>query len=321
MNRKGLIPIVVLLVVAVVLVIGVVGYYYLHSNLNTQSISSLLTSIVSPTKPCSVPLEYRVGTLDPRFGVTQDAFLKDIAQAGDIWSNAIGKKLFEYNPNGSLVINLIYDNRQQATQETNTLHANIHQTHQVAASGKQQYTALQNDYTTAQQEYTNELNQFNEAEAAYNDSVNYWNGKGGAPPAEYATLNAEKIALVDQQNALEQKRSQVNQLADEINALIDKYNLLVNHINLDVNTINNNGIAGTQFEEGVYISDSAGTRINIYQFNSQAYFIRVLAHEMGHALQLQHNNNPDSIMNPINQSRSLVLSPEDLQELKTECGL
>jgi len=271
--------------------------------------------------PCQNPIEYRIGTLDPRFGVTQNDFLKDISQASNIWGNAIGRKLFEYNSKGSLTINLVYDTRQQVTQQANTLNINITQTNQTALSVKQQYTSLKDSYTMAQQEYTDQLAQFTQAQATYNSSVSYWNSKGGAPANEFATLTDEKNALLVLQNSLEQKRQQVNQLADEINALIDKYNLLVDHINTDVNTINNNGLTGTQFEEGVYISDISGTRIDIYQFDNQISFIRVLAHELGHALQLPHNNNPNSIMNPINQSQNLTLSPDDLQELKTECRL
>jgi predicted Zn-dependent protease len=88
-----------------------------------------------------------------------------------------------------------------------------------------------------------------------------------------------------------------------------------------VHTINNNGLVGTQFEEGVYISDKEGKRINIYQFDNNIDLVRVLAHELGHSLRLQHNANTNSIMNPLNQGQDLSLSPEDLQELKTACGL
>ena len=271
--------------------------------------------------PCSAPIEYKIGTLDPRFGVSQAQFEKDINQANNIWGNSIGKQLFKYNPNGVLTVNLIYDNRQATTQEENKLNSNILQTSQVADSVKREYTSLENSYQTAYKDYETEVAQFNQAQASYNSEVEYWNSQGGAPSDEYSKLQDEKNALLTQQNSLEAKRQKVNNLAGQINALIDKYNLLIGHINLNVDTINNDGLTGTQFEEGVYISDASGQRINIYQFNNQTYFIRVLAHELGHALGLGHDTNINSIMNPINQSQSLVLSSQDLQELKTECGL
>ena len=271
--------------------------------------------------PCRDPIHYKIGTLDPRFGVSESDFEKDIAQAGNIWSTAVGKTLFAYDPSGTLTINLIYDNRQAATQTEQVLNSNISQTSGVADSVKTQYTSLENSYNQAKESYDAALSQFNQAQTAYNTTVAYWNNKGGAPTAEYATLSAEKNILQSQRDALNAQAAQISSLADQINALIDKYNLLVAHINSNVSEINNNGIAGTQFEEGEYDSGPNGKVINIYQFDNQIFFIRVLAHEMGHSLGLIHNSNPDSIMNPVNSSTNLKPTAEDLADLDTVCGI
>jgi hypothetical protein len=280
-----------------------------------------LGNIVVQKGPCESPIKYKIGTLDPRFDVSEEEFKKDINQASNIWGDSINKKLFEYNPNGNLTINLVYDTRQQTTQNEQVLNKNISETSQVADSVKQEYSSLKENYQLEQQEYQDQLDQFNQAQNNYNDQVDSWNSVGGAPENEYSLLETQKNTLVEQQDSLESKRQQVNQLATDVNAFIDKYNLLVNNINSNIDTINNDGLTGTQFEEGVYISDSDKTLINIYQFDNKTYFIRVLAHELGHALQLDHNNNPDSIMNPVNQKQTLVLSSDDLQELKTECNI
>ncbi len=271
--------------------------------------------------PCETPITYKIGTIDPRFGVTSGDFKIDILEASSIWEKPINRSLFTYDPNGALTINLVYDIRQQTTQKEKVLNANISQTSTTADSIKQQYIALKAQYEQAQQEYTIQLAQFNQAQASYSAEVDHWNSVGGAPQKQYDALTVEKNNLLAQQSALEQKRQGVNQLADTVNAFINKYNLLVSYINSNVRAINNDGLAGTQFEEGVYISDESGKRINIYQFENQTDLIRVLAHELGHSLGLGHDTNPNSIMNPVNQSNSLVASPEDLQELKVGCGI
>lgn len=270
--------------------------------------------------PCHAPIEYRIGTIDPRFGLSEEDFIKDIAKASDLWSNAEGKPLFAYNPKGTLVINLIYDTRQQATQKAAVLNEVIDETGRVASSVRAQYSSLQSSYNAAQAEYKAKVADFNEAQSAYNERVDYWNDKEGAPPAEYAKLSAQKRVLIQQLEALEAKRREINRLADEINALIDKYNLLVGHINTNVDAINNNGLVGTEFEEGVYTSNALGQRIDIYQFDSKTALLRVIAHELGHALGLDHTEGTDSIMNPINLSESFALSAEDLAALEGQCA-
>jgi hypothetical protein len=271
--------------------------------------------------PCKKPVEYKIGTIDPRFGVSAADFKKDIAEAGNLWSAATGKTLFEYSDQGALTINLIYDDRQKITQQEKQLSNNIDATTEVAQSVKDQFNSLQNNYNAAQTSYKDELGAYNTKQTDYNNQVEYWNTQGGAPANEYQKLQTQKNDLSVERASLEQKRLAVNSLANQINALIDKYNLLVNHINENVNAINNDGLAGTQFEEGVYISDKDGMRINIYQFDNQTYFLRVLSHELGHSLGLQHNNGANSIMNPVNQSKSLALSTEDIAAIDLECGI
>lgn len=271
--------------------------------------------------PCQEPIEYRIGTIDPRFGLSDEQVLSDIAQAAALWSDARGTPLFAYNPKGAVAINLIYDTRQQATQKAAELNEAIDETGRVASSVKQQYSALQASYNAAVAEYERQVEEFNDAQSAYNERVDYWNDKGGAPPPEYAKLSAQKRALTQQLDALEAKRREVNRQADQVNALIDKYNLLVDHINTNVDEINNNGLVDTQFEEGVYTEDASGKRIDIYQFDTKTTFLRVLAHELGHALGLDHTEGSDSIMNPVNRGEGFALTAEDLAELAELCTL
>lgn len=270
--------------------------------------------------PCAQPITYRIGTVDPRFGVSEAQFKADLERAGGVWDAAIGKPLFAYAEKGEVIVNLVYDTRQQITQKEQVLSATIDETKQTAASVKAEFEALKAQYAAAEQSYSSALTSFNQAQDTYSAQVSYWNSKGGAPQKEYAALVRQKNDLTAQHDTLEQKRVELNALASKVSTYVAKYNSLVRDINTNINTINNDGLTGTQFEEGVYISDEKGKRINIYQFENKTDLLRVLAHELGHSLGLSHNENPESIMNPINRGDSLTLSEDDLLALKAQCN-
>src|SRR3954471_20481541 len=67
-------------------------------------------------RPCLTPIKYRIGALDPRFGITREDFQQHVEQAAALWGAAAGRKLFSFDARGSLEIDLVYDSRQETTQ-------------------------------------------------------------------------------------------------------------------------------------------------------------------------------------------------------------
>jgi len=259
-----------------------------------------------PKAPCEAPLAFTIGTVDSGFNLSRAELLRDVETASHIWENAGGKNYFEYEeeakPLGKfekfvrenlgryftrqpIVINLIYDERQQNADRQRVLISAIDDTKQTADEIRRRFTSLQADYERAKVEYEAMLSEYKKRRS------------------DFATL--------------EQKRLEVNSLADQTNALVKKYNYLVNSVNSTIQTFNKT--AGEEFEEGQYVYDSAGERINIYEFGSREILRRVLAHELGHALGLDHNDNPASIMYYLNSSKNIVPTGEDVAGLRGVC--
>lgn len=268
-------------------------------------------------KPCDSPIQYKIGTIDAGFGLSETKLKSTLVSASKIWAKPLGKDLFEYNKNGKLTVNLIYDNRQKTTQINGVLKTDIEKTNALAGSIKKEYETLMQDLAMNKQAYADELANFNAEQAKYSTQVDYWNGQGGAPADVYNSLSQQRDTLMQTQQILETKRLAINNSADKINAFIEKYNLLVANANQNIDVINQT--AGQEFQEGNY--DPNTNTINIYEFSTQDKLTRVLAHELGHALGIDHNLNPLSVMYSLNKSNTLYLSKEDIIGLKTVCKI
>jgi predicted Zn-dependent protease len=263
---------------------------------------------LNPITACQAPLKYTLGTFDSRFKISKADFQGAIDEATTIWENATGKNLFAFDANppvrndfqkylhkyvlsffirDDIPVNLVYDERQQLSQQRQGLLSDINTTKESAESVKRDLTAKQEEYRQEAALYQTMVAQYK----ARNPNVTY--------------------------EAVEAKRLEVNNLADEVNVLVKKYNSFVGEINATVKTVNQT--AGQEFEEGQYVSDENGERINIYEFNSHQTLVRVLAHELGHAIGLAHNENPDSIMYYLNNSKKMTPTKDDLAALSAIC--
>jgi hypothetical protein len=274
--------------------------------------------------PCKRVITYSLGEYDERFGVSQEDFLKNIEAAEAIWEKVAGKNFFEYKPDGknTLKVNLIYDYRQEATAKIKELGLAVSDTKATYDSLKAKYEALEKKYSSDKKEYEARVAAFEERQNEYNQKVDYWNDRGGAPPKEYQALAREGEALKTELAQIKKMEENLNKEAGDINALVVVINRMAQTLNINANLINNVGKdRGEEFTEGEYRADRNGEEIDIYEFSTQNKLKRLLAHELGHALGLDHVEDPKAIMYRLNQSTSSVPTTADLTALKTHCGI
>ena len=270
--------------------------------------------------PCTVPIRYSIGQFDVRFGLSQEVFLKDMARAEKLWEDALGRDVFQYTPGATLKTNLVFDERQARSLEEKQLDQSLGVVKTTQESLAKQHAAVKAAYDAAVKEYTASLTSFQNRLADYNNTVEVWNKQGGAPADEYGKLQKEAKALNGLQQDLEDKRARVNILAERVNTfsvqqvqVVDKYNSQVK------NYVDRYGKGGESFNQGDY----TGASIDIYQFDTEAQLRLVLAHELGHALGLNHVENAASVMYYLmggQDTDSLALTTEDRAALKAVCS-
>lgn len=225
--------------------------------------------------PLDTRVRYRIGNIDPKFGLSQNDVKQLSQEATDIWHKGTGKEWFVYDENARLTVNLIYDERQANTlakqQMENKIDEKIKSQNNKEQSLQDEKVQLESEWQTLQ----NQIEMFNAKSELAQLQHDY---------ATLQTLNGERAILEKKLNAYKAKEYAFNQK-------INQYNQTQTQINFDIKTAQQK-FPPREFHKGVF----NGLEINIYEYKSIDDLRLTLAHEFGHALDIEHHSEPKGLM-------------------------
>lgn len=281
--------------------------------------SAILPARAEPASACQAPIKFRIGAIDPRFGITRADFQRDVEEAGKLWEGAAGRKLFAYDEKGPLEISLVYDSRQEATQKLIAVRASIVEKLEQIDAIKSKLAPLQARFRDLDQSYSAQAAAYRQVLDDHNRTVTQFNQTGGVSEGEYQQLWSENLGLRKQGEALEAQKQELNRLTADMNELVRTHNALLARASAEAEALSASSDA--KFEEGRYVRMGGDQKIEIYQYHSEAGLKVVLSHELGHALGIKHNTNPSAIMSALIHTEQLALTADDMNGLGAACPL
>jgi hypothetical protein len=260
------------------------------------------------------PKGYSLGTFDERFGISKDRFLQIVDEAKRVWENAAGKELFHYRRDGLIRVNLVFDWRQESLLKAKEQKAKIDE-------NGFSFDMLKSDYERKSSALERERSAYDESTQTYktrlddyNARVTRWNNGENRTESESQFLESRKKELDQELSVLEPKGVSLKTNVDELNTLGERIGALAKKYNLEVEVFNGTYVNQREFEKGVF----DGRAIDIYEFDKEEDLKVALVHEFGHALGLEHVDNPRSIMYrklAAQDINDVHLTSEDLTQL------
>lgn len=252
------------------------------------------------TVPCSQPLRYSLGDIDPRFSISQPELQEAIEAAVNTWNSGTEMPLLTKNDgnqqSGNIVIRLVYDDRQERTDREIRFRERI-RSQQIKLDRRQfLHDEKRDTFEKRSLQYKNLADRTSDSLKRLNEWVEEKNNNRGFAGTDLDEFERRKEEVTKAQEQIRRKQQELDQLARAINSEMDELNEKFDEHNKLIQQYNEEFAGDLRFAKATYQKTSNGGVVTVNQFMNKKELTLILAHELGHALGITHLREPESVM-------------------------
>lgn len=259
---------------------------------------------------CQIPVLWRIGELDPSFGLTPEQTEQAAHNAAQLWNKAFNAELFRYDSLDGFPINFRSDSQQQQLLQQALQKSRQYQTSNRSDIRDETLQQQQSRLNQRSITYQNDRAQLDHDMAALQMQSRDSGTRGSAAyQQQQASLQQRQQRLEYESDAIQQQRDQLSRERDYRNSMSSNNN---------IRQPKPDSAPSIEFGE-MQIADGKRT-MTIFAYKTDAALTQSIAHQFGHALGLGHNSNSASIMSDIFNPANSDLSRSDISSLNQQCN-
>jgi len=282
-----------------------------------------------------LPLTWRVIRVDTVFALDSLSAVALVAEAAELWEAAAGRALFREDPGGGLPIRFVLRESE-------------------SAGVLEEFRRVEGEYERAGEELRRRLGEFEERLAGeedrrrrhqeqveafearvafHNREVGGWRERGGAPLELVPVLQATEQALEEERDTLMAERRMLEDLRETLagaeeglRAEAEAHRAQGEELRQRFPPVREEaGLYREVFRTGVDGSPVVSREIRVQRPADRTDLVRIIAHELGHALGLPHLAVEGALMaaeyDRTSSRTAPRVHPADLARLTELCGL